>query len=118
MFGTRLKILREGDDLSQAKFAQEIGFSQSSIASWENGTREPGMNTLIKIAQYFNVSVDYLIEAPTIAKQQPREKPAENTFDGLSAREQKLIKKLIMICKKKPLNFWKHYRLTQMHAKR
>ena len=44
MFGTRLKILREGDDLSQAKFAQEIGFSQSSIASWENGTREPGMN--------------------------------------------------------------------------
>lgn len=51
MFGTRLKILREGDDLSQAKFAQEIGFSQSSIASWENGTREPGMNTLIKIAQ-------------------------------------------------------------------
>ena len=43
MFGTRLKILREGDDLSQAKFAQEIGFSQSSIASWENGTREPGM---------------------------------------------------------------------------
>ena len=65
MFGTRLKILREGDDLSQAKFAQEIGFSQSSIASWENGTREPGMNTLIKIAQYFNVSVDYLIEAPT-----------------------------------------------------
>ena len=89
MFGTRLKILREGDDLSQAKFAQEIGFSQSSIASWENGTREPGMNTLIKIAQYFNVSVDYLIEAPTIAKQQPREKPAENTFDGLSAREKK-----------------------------
>ena len=31
MFGTRLKILREGDDLSQAKFAQEIGFSQSLL---------------------------------------------------------------------------------------
>ena len=91
MFSQKLKELRTRDDISQAKFAREVGFSQSAIASWENETREPGINALIKIAQYFNVSVDYLIEAPTIAKQQPREKPAENTFDGLSAREQKLI---------------------------
>lgn len=60
MFSQRLKILRKSFDLSQAKFAKEIGFSQSAIASWENETREPGINALIKIAQYFNTSVDYL----------------------------------------------------------
>lgn len=67
MFSQRLKILRKSFDLSQAKFAKEIGFSQSAIASWENETREPGINALIKIAQYFNTSVDYLIGLPTTA---------------------------------------------------
>ena len=65
MFREKLKMLREGEELSQAKFAKAMGFSQSSIASWENGTREPGINTLIKIAQYFNTSVDYLVGLPT-----------------------------------------------------
>ena len=52
MFSQRLKILRKSFDLSQAKFAKEIGFSQSAIASWENETREPGINALIKIAHH------------------------------------------------------------------
>ena len=79
MFSQRLKILRKSFDLSQAKFAKEIGFSQSAIASWENETREPGINALIKIAQYFNTSVDYLIGLPTTAI--TPEKPAPLPHD-------------------------------------
>ena len=74
MFSQKLKELRIRDNLSQAKFAREIGFSQSAIASWENETREPGINALIKIAQYFNTSVDYLIGFPIKTKQ--TEQPA------------------------------------------
>ena len=91
MFSQRLKILRKSFDLSQAKFAKEIGFSQSAIASWENETREPGINALIKIAQYFNTSVDYLIGLPTTAltPEQPAPLPPDtqelvNIYQALS----------------------------------
>ena len=71
MFGQKLKKLRESDNISQVKFAKEIGFSQASIAAWENGTREPGLETLLKIALYFNVSVDYLIGNKAIKEKSP-----------------------------------------------
>lgn len=61
MFSQNLKRLRETSDISQTRFSQEIGFSQAAISAWENNTREPGIAALIKIAQYFNVSVDFLI---------------------------------------------------------
>ena len=86
MFSQKLKELRTRDDISQAKFAREVGFSQSAIASWENETREPGINALIKIAQYFNTSVDYLIGLPTITPQ--TEKPTDFSADELNLIKQ------------------------------
>lgn len=65
MFGSILKSLRESYELSQAKFAREIDFSQSAISGWENETREPGIEALVRISNYFNVSVDYLVGKPT-----------------------------------------------------
>lgn len=85
MFSKRLKELRTSLDLSQAQFASEIGFSQSAIYTWENQTREPGINALIKIAQYFNTSVDYLIGLPTTSIKQ--EKPAPLPQDELHLLE-------------------------------
>lgn len=61
MFNEKLKTLRERDDLSQTRFANEIGFSQAAISAWENGTREPGIAAILQIARFFNVSTDYLI---------------------------------------------------------
>ena len=61
MFNEKLRYLRTRKPLSQVDFAKELGFSQSSVAGWENGTREPNIKTLIEIAHYFEVSVDYLI---------------------------------------------------------
>ena len=61
MFGQILKNLRVSDGIPQTRFAKEIGFSQASVAAWENNTREPGIETLVLIAQYFNVTVDYLV---------------------------------------------------------
>ena len=60
-FSDRLKELRKSKDLSQADFAKQIGLSKSSINMYERGEREPGINTLEAMADYFNVDMDYLL---------------------------------------------------------
>lgn len=47
--------------MSQAKLAKAIGVSQSTVGMWENGTNHPEHNTLLKIADFFQVPVDYLV---------------------------------------------------------
>ncbi len=57
----RLKELRKKKGISQLRLATELNTTQNSISRYETGEREPGIAELIKIADYFNVSVDFLI---------------------------------------------------------
>lgn len=57
----RLKELRKARGLSQLRLATDLNTTQNTISRYETGEREPGIAELIKIADYFNVSVDYLI---------------------------------------------------------
>ena len=57
----RLKELRKKKGVSQLRLATELNTTQNTISRYETGEREPGIDELIKIADYFNVSVDYLI---------------------------------------------------------
>ena len=57
----RLKELREAKHLSQLKLAMDLHLSQNSISRYENLEREAGYETLILIADYFHVSLDYLL---------------------------------------------------------
>ena len=57
----KLKILRKEKGISQLKLALELNTSQNTISRYETGEREPGINELIKIADYFDVSIDYLV---------------------------------------------------------
>ncbi|MCI8728444.1 MAG: helix-turn-helix transcriptional regulator [Clostridia bacterium] len=61
MFQLKLKELREQRGLSQYKLAEELKVSQARIGHWESGTRECSFSMLIKLANYFNVSIDYLL---------------------------------------------------------
>lgn len=61
MFRTNLKTLREERKLSQAALAKELNISQSSIAGWESGTREPNIDMLKKLCAYFLVTMDSLL---------------------------------------------------------
>lgn len=56
-----LKLLREAASVSQKQLAEAIGVSQQSINKYENHNIEPDIGTLIRIADYFNTSVDYVI---------------------------------------------------------
>ncbi len=57
----RLKELRKAKGISQVKLAMDLNTNQNTISRYETGEREPGNVELIKIADYFNVSVDYLL---------------------------------------------------------
>lgn len=61
LFKDRLKELRLEKTLSQEKLSKETGISQTAIARWENGERNPSMECLIILAKYFCVSIDYLV---------------------------------------------------------
>ena len=61
-FDMRLKELRKKKNISQLKLALDLNTSQNTISRYETGEREPGIAELILIAEYFNVSIDYLLE--------------------------------------------------------
>ena len=62
MFSEQIKMLRNKKRLSQAKLADELGVSASTVAMWESGEREPkNYETLELIADYFNVNMEVLL---------------------------------------------------------
>ena len=58
----RLKALREKRGISQLKLAMDLGMNQNSISRYENGKHQADYKTLVAFADYFNVSIDYLLE--------------------------------------------------------
>lgn len=61
MLGKRLKKLRNEMKITQEELGKEINVTKVSISGYENGNRSPDTETLQRIANYFNVSVDYLL---------------------------------------------------------
>ncbi len=57
----RLKELRIKHHLSQTKLSIDLNMNQNTISRYEAGVREADYSTLIKIADYFDVSIDYLL---------------------------------------------------------
>ena len=64
MLHTRLKKLRMEKDLTQAALARELNVTQQAVAKWEAGKSLPDHAMLLRLAQYYGVSVDYLLGLP------------------------------------------------------
>ena len=58
----RLKELRKSKNISQLKLALDLNMNQNSISRYETGEHEADYKTLIALADYFDVSIDYLLE--------------------------------------------------------
>ena len=56
----KISELRKSHNLSQRKLAMLIGTSQANLSRWEQGLNEPSIVECWKIADYFEVSIDYL----------------------------------------------------------
>lgn len=61
MFSDRLKYLRSTEDLTQRDLAIKLGITSGAVGMYESGKRFPDNTILNKIADYFNVSTDYLL---------------------------------------------------------
>ena len=58
----RLKELRKARRITQLKLAMDLNLTQNPVSRYETGEREPGIAELVRIADYFHISVDYLLE--------------------------------------------------------
>ena len=81
-----LKSLRKEHNLSQQKLADILHISQQSVYKYENGITSPDIETLIRMADYFNTSIDYLVEYTDISH---KIEPVENHM--LNAEELHLL---------------------------
>ena len=61
VFAERLKELRLEKELGQEELAKALGLRHGIISLWENELREPKMSNLVLLAQYFDVTIDYLV---------------------------------------------------------
>lgn len=76
----RMRELRKQKKITMKQLGVLVGCSESAISQYETGKREPDFETLLKIAEYFGVSTDYLLNT---------EKAPANTDGSMSKRELK-----------------------------
>lgn len=90
LLSKRLKELRIANDLTQRELGERVNVTKVSICCYENGTRVPTLETLIKIGEVLNVDVDYLLGYDNPVK--PNGKKKRNT--NMAIEEIEFIKGL------------------------
>lgn len=75
---TNIQTIRENLNLTQKTVSSDLGLTQQAFSRYERGEREPDLETLIKLADYFQVSVDYLIGHDNAIMKRPYSEIAEN----------------------------------------
>lgn len=78
LFDKRLSLLRKQAGISQKQLGEAIGLSNKAICTMETGTRETTFEKLVRLAEYFHVSTDYLLgvtDDPTWRGTPPEEEP-------------------------------------------
>lgn len=63
-----LKMIREERNLNQLKVTMDLNISREALSHYENGKREPSLDMLNKLSDYFNVSIDFLINGKEFVK--------------------------------------------------
>ncbi len=61
MLSNNIKILRTARGISQVELAKALNVSKQSVSNWENDNILPSIEMLVKIAQFFSVSTDYML---------------------------------------------------------
>lgn len=85
--GKRIKYLREEKDFSQLEFSKLLNISNSTLSQYEAGNRMPGDEIKKKIAEYFNVSLDYLMGVSDIRNPYKEDKE-DQLPDGFDSPEE------------------------------
>lgn len=62
MLNEKLKKLRLSYNMSQVELAKKLGVSKQCVSNWENDNVQPSIEMLVKLAKFFNVSADFLLD--------------------------------------------------------
>ena len=63
-----LKIIRKQKNLNQLKVAMDLNISREALSHYENGKRSPDIQMLRRLSEYFNVSIDFLVNGKEYEK--------------------------------------------------
>lgn len=108
-FGDRLKFLRKEKDFTQSELAKIFSLGESTISFYESNKRTPDYELLEKIADFFNVSVDYLlgrtdnknIDTSSIDAEKESSNPFFKEYENLSEEGRKELEKYLELLKLK-----------------
>ena len=90
-FGDRLRELLELNSLSQKQLGEKLNIAPSTIGNYVRNIREPDHATLIIFAEYFNVSVDFLLGNTSENKFSDDEQLLLTVYKGLNSNYKKLL---------------------------
>lgn len=101
--GNLLRELLFRRKLSQKQVAADLGMSPQRFNFYVTGRREPDHTTLLQLADYFNVSVDYLLGCQTPDPESAKKDPIpEDEIEANASRLPEEVRQLIQICKDRP----------------
>lgn len=86
----RYKVIRDSRNVKDSQVAKETGITKSTFSEWKSGKYTPKQDKLQKIANYFNVSVDYLMTGTDDSVKEPPQLSARDERDISRRLEQTL----------------------------
>lgn len=101
--GKNLKNIRKKNDLTQDELAEKLSVTRQAVSNWENGKTEPDIETLTKIAQIFDISIDELVDGIPKGIKELRGKKS-HLYIGIGFTVFYVISSLLMIIFEKPLH--------------
>lgn len=81
----RFKQLRKDSALSQVHLAEKLGVTQTAVSQWETGKSNPDIETLKKIALYYHVTIDFLLNTTAASEKIQNHVPIFSEIKGLSS---------------------------------
>lgn len=86
MLGENIRRLRQERGLNQEELGRRVGASKQSVSNWENGNIVPSIDLLLRLADFFGVSTDYLL-----GREDQRRLDAAGLTDAQATHVQQLI---------------------------
>ena len=100
--GENIKNIRKKNNITQEELAEKLNVTRQAVSNWENGKTEPDIETLTKIAQIFDISIDELVDGIPKGIKELRGKKS-HLYIGIGFTLFYIISSLLMIILEKPL---------------
>lgn len=91
VFAERLRYLIDCQEIKLKALAPKLGVSPSTLGNYALGLREPDFEILVRIADYFDVSTDYLLGREELPREQPTEKEFVRLLRQMTPEQQELL---------------------------